>query len=190
MATPKRYPPVKPICGVLYADPEAWRLARGRLEEAFGSIESETEPVPFVHTAYYESEMGPTHRLYLAFERLRPAEFLVEAKWTTNRIETELRRPEGGRRVNLDIGYLSAAKVVLATMKDYGHRIYLGRGVLGDVELHYQSGAFRPWPWTYPDYAEPETRAFFVAVRRRYLEQLRRAGIPATPQEPWVEEER
>ena len=76
------------------------------------------------------------------------------------------------RRVNLDPGYVDQAKLVLATTKDRQHRLYLGRGIYGEVTLRFTGGRFEPWEWTYPDYRTPEYRVFFETVRRRYRQQL------------------
>jgi hypothetical protein len=78
----------------------------------------------------------------------------------------------GRRRVDVDPGYLTRTKLVLATTKDYAHRVYLGRGIYAEVTLSYRQGAFHPWPWTYPDYASPEYAPQLEAMRRLYLRQL------------------
>jgi len=62
---------------------------------------------------------------------------------------------------------------VLATTKNYAHRIYLGGGIYAEVTLRYQGGTFRPWPWTYPDYASPPLIAIFNHIRQLYVRQLR-----------------
>ena len=77
------------------------------------------------------------------------------------------------RRVNLDPGYVSLSKMVLATTKDYSHRIYLGQGIYAEVTLHYRHGAFHPWEWTYPDYASQRYLDIFGHIRDIYVAQLR-----------------
>jgi hypothetical protein len=62
---------------------------------------------------------------------------------------------------------------VLATGKNYIHRIYLRKGIYADLTLVFKRGGFVPLEWTYPDYADPEMIESFNAVRSRYLEQLR-----------------
>jgi hypothetical protein len=78
--------------------------------------------------------------------------------------------------VNVDPGYVDRMKLVLATTKDASHRVYIGSGVHGDVELVYQCGTYAPLEWTYPDYREPATLDFFAKVRRDYLAELREAA--------------
>jgi hypothetical protein len=80
---------------------------------------------------------------------------------------------EDRRQVNIDPGYVSLSKLVLATTKNHAHRIYLSDGIYAEVTLHYRDGAFRGYPWTYPDYASSEYCALFQKVRDLYRRQLR-----------------
>ncbi len=82
---------------------------------------------------------------------------------------------KGGRKVNIDPGYLAAAKFVLATGKDYSHRIYLRQGIYGDLTLIFKRGSFQPLSWTYPDYGSPPLLDLINLLRRKYLWQLKRA---------------
>jgi hypothetical protein len=63
--------------------------------------------------------------------------------------------------------------MVLATTKDYSHRIYLGQGIYAEVTLRYRRGAFHPWEWTYPDYGSPRYLEIFAHIRDIYAGQLR-----------------
>ena len=74
------------------------------------------------------------------------------------------------RPINIDPGYVTPAKLVLATTKDRAHRIYLGRGIYAEVTLTYAKKAFQSMPWTYPDYRSEPYRRFFEQVRRDALE--------------------
>lgn len=111
----------------------------------------------------------------VSFQALQMPDYLSEIKLATNYIERDFMEA-GKRRVNLDPGYLTAAKLVLATTKDYSHRLYLGRGIFGDLHLRFEAGTFRPQPWTYPDYQEPFVLEFFNRVRETYLQQLSEAA--------------
>ncbi|OPX20432.1 MAG: hypothetical protein BZ151_03750 [Desulfobacca sp. 4484_104] len=62
---------------------------------------------------------------------------------------------------------------MLATGKNYVHRLYLDQGIYGDLTLVYQQGRFQPLPWTYPDYANPPLLDLLHLVRKKYLWQLR-----------------
>jgi hypothetical protein len=82
-------------------------------------------------------------------------------------------RTATGRRVNIDPGYIAATKLVLASTKDAAHRVYLSDGIYAEATLQFARGSFQPCTYTYRDYAAAEVIAFFNAVRRDYLAQLR-----------------
>ena len=79
---------------------------------------------------------------------------------------------QGRRRVNLDPGYLLLERFVLASGKNFTHRIYIGQGIYADLTLMFQKGAFRTLPWTYPDYAARDMQSFLTQVRRKYAADL------------------
>ena len=175
MSEPREPKPVKLFVAMLYSDPEVYLAARKRLEEIFGPAEMESEAFEFNHTAYYNREMGEGLRKnFIAFDKPVRPENLPEIKLQTNRLEKEFSR-EGKRIVNLDPGYLTLDRVILATGKDAAHRVYMGRGVYADVQLIYRSTGFHPLPWTYPDYRAPSTVDFFNRLRRKCKDQ--RKGI-------------
>jgi hypothetical protein len=93
----------------------------------------------------------------------------------TNDLEEELRPLVGSvkRPVNLDPGYVENAKVVLASTKNFYHRIYLGRGIFAEVTMHFRNNTFQFFPWTYPDYQSREYQEFFLRVRHIYRSQLK-----------------
>lgn len=110
-------------------------------------------------------------RQFISFTRLIFPEQLPVIKLLTNEMEQDLSL-EGRRRVNIDPGYLSLAKVVLATTKDYSHRLYLGQGIYGEVTLTCAKGRFSSFPWTYPDYQTQAYQQFFKETRDIYKMQL------------------
>src|SRR5206468_4219518 len=69
------------------------------------------------------------------------------------------------RPLNLDPGYLTCAKLVLASTKDHAHRIYLDRGIYAEVTLYYKNRAWQAREWTFADYRRPEYHAFFQQAR-------------------------
>ena len=157
----------------------------------FGPVDLESDIFNFDYTDYYAKEMGPgLVRKFFSFARLISPEDLAGIKLKTNEIEEDFARPvrglasNGARRgeakvarpINLDPGYLTSAKVVLATAKDYSHRIYLKGGIYAEATLRYFKGAYQPWPWTYPDYKSPEYLSFFHRLRKIYLAQLAHCG--------------
>ena len=165
---------VKLIASVFTAGGELLDEARIRLSQEFGPIDYESEILPFDHTTYYVAEFGENlKRRFVAFEKLVHPGRLVEIKLLTNALEMEW-AVEGKRRINIDPGYVSHSKLVLATTKNHAHRIYLGQGIYAEVTLHFRDGAFRAWPWTYPDYASPPLIAIFNHIRGLYVKQLRK----------------
>ncbi len=128
---------------------------------------------PFSHTDYYEKEMGRgLSRRFICFKDLISPDDLVDLKHYAFSVEQRQSR-DGRRMVNIDPGYLAQEKIVLATFKNFSHRIYIGRGVYADLTLLYRKGRFVPLEWTFPDYREPEVQSFFKKARERYVEQLR-----------------
>ncbi|NOZ23041.1 MAG: DUF4416 family protein [Planctomycetes bacterium] len=169
--------PVKCFCGMLAGDVSLFDVAAGRLAEQYGEIDAESETFDFDFTDYYKEEMGPgLKKKFVSFRDLIDPIDLVEIKLATNDLESEIAGQAGGsvaRPINLDPGYLTLSKLVLATAKDYSHRLYLGRGIYAEVTLRYQGGRFVDWPWTYPDYKTPEYQAFFKRLRGIYVAQCR-----------------
>jgi len=147
--------------------------AREALCQAWGEVDYESELLPFCHTDYYTAEFGPglVRRIWTFGPLIDPGQ-LAAIKIQTNALEQRW-AVDSQRQVNLDSGYVSPAKLVLATTKNHGHRIYLGEGIYAEVTLQYRDGAFRPWPWTYPDYGTRQYCALFEEIRGRYLAQLR-----------------
>jgi hypothetical protein len=166
--------PVKLIASLLTGESDLLVEVRARLSQVFGPIDFESELLPFDHTDYYSPEFGPgLQRQIVTFERLVDPGILPAIKRQTNDLEQSLLR-DGKRRVNIDPGYVSLGKMVLASTKDHAHRLYLGQGIYGEGTLTYQRGRFRPWPWSYPDYASDPYCSLFDALRKRYKAQLRR----------------
>jgi hypothetical protein len=165
-------PPVKLIVSMFTGDETLLAVARGALVNRFGPIDYQSELLPFHHTDYYAREFGPgLVRQIVAFAELIPLQQLAEIKRATNELELTW-AVDGKRRVNLDPGYVSLGKLVLATTKDYSHRIYLGQGIYAEVTLKYEHGRFQAWPWTYPDYASARYLEIFGEIRRMYADQL------------------
>jgi hypothetical protein len=173
MSQPEVPEPVKPVAAVFSADVEGIAQAAVRLEEIAGQLDYISEEMSFDQTEYYRDEMGgPLVKRFFASERLIDPADLVGIKKECWRLEKEF--TAGDRRmVNIDPGYVSADKLVLATGKSSACRIYLGQGVWADLTLIYQNGDFRTMPWTYPDYASDPVRRVMTDVRKKYLNQLR-----------------
>lgn len=166
--------PVKLLVAVLWADAQALATAIDRMTEHWGPIDVHGADAPFDRTAYYEPEMGMNlQRRLLAFERLVPPESLVDAKLRCNAWEDSDLAEPGGRKVNLDVGYLDHNKVVLASVKFAGQKIHLGQGIYADLVARYEAGKYQPFPWTFPDFKTGRYDADLVAIRALYLGQLK-----------------
>jgi hypothetical protein len=171
--------PVKLICGLLYND-EQW-LQKGLIDlrTEIGEIDFQSETLPFQYTDYYFKEMGePLFRVFVSFEKLIDPSELPMIKVLTNALEERYAFSSGGKRVlNLDPGYLNPTAYILATSKNYSHRIYLGRGVFAQQELLFEKKKIRTLDWTYPDYRSYEYQEILKKIRHLYLQQLK--DLPA-----------
>ena len=123
-------------------------------------------------------------RVFLSFELLIDGGQLPEIKRHTNVLEETLAASDKTvkRPVNLDPGYLEHSKVILASTKNFYHRMYLSRGIFGEVTMHFRNGAYEFFPWTYPDYKSTEYQKFFLELRTIYREQLRRLCVLKNPE--------
>jgi len=146
----------------------AW--AEERAVQEFGPLLFQSEAFDFTETDYYQASMGDSlKKQFLTFEtRLDPGR-LPQIKIDTNDWEQEFADqfecPEP-RPLNLDPGYLTLAKLILASTKDHAHRIYLGQGIYAETTLHYRSKAWQAGPWTFPDYQREDFQAFFTQCRQ------------------------
>ena len=167
---------VKPFCAVTFTPEIKIIEVLTALTPVLSSVEMQSDLFLFDFTDYYESEMGTgLLKQFFVFEGLMHPERLSKIKTTTNELEL-LWQSETGRQVNLDPGYVTGAKLVLASAKDYSHRLYLADGIYGDVQLRFQHGKFVPSEWTYPDYQTESAIQFFETVRKTYVKQEREYG--------------
>jgi hypothetical protein len=174
MSLPQFPKPAKLVISVILMEKQLILPMAEALCKIFGSIDMVSPWFPFDYTSYYEAEMGkPLFRRIIVFHELIQQEALSRIKLATNDIEYGY-LVNGNRQVNLDPGYLVQARFVLATGKDYSHRIYIGNGIYADLTLVYQKGAFRPLPWTYPDYASGDIRAYLFRIRNKYCIDLKK----------------
>ena len=182
-------PPAKLIFGILVTSEQVRLECIDRLVAEFGRLDHQSRVEPFTFTDYYCDEMGDTiYRQYLSAERLIDMGELPAVKHRTNQLEVEMAKVDGiGRRrrqANIDPGYVTQSKLVLATTKDYSHRIYVADGIFAEVTLCYRRpDGFQAFPWSYPDYARQEVYSFFNAVRDTYRRQLRDTDPSKTPNE-------
>lgn len=160
-----------------YLDAIGW--AEQELSQRFGEIGLNSEVLQFEQTKYYEQQMGADLLLKLiAFKELVEPEVLPETKLWTNELEKrylEMAGKSEARPLNLDPGYMTLGKFVLASTKDNSHRIYLGKGVFGEVTLYYAQGGWREREWTYPNYRLCDYQRFLSVCRSALAAQLHTA---------------
>lgn len=160
------------FAGILYRNEEYFSRAKLLLREKFGMILMESRALEWNCSEYYRKELGwPIIRKFLFFKDRMNQLDLPDIKLATNELEDEL-STEGGRNINIDPGYLTLSKVVLASTKNYSHRLYLGKGIFGEVTLVHVGGRYRPHLFTYRDYSDDSCRRIFEEAR----EHLKRMG--------------
>ncbi|QDT03203.1 hypothetical protein K227x_15850 [Rubripirellula lacrimiformis] len=170
--------PVVRICAVITRHPVAHRWAIEKISAAWGAVQKTSQPVPFIAGGFYDDTMGVgLQKTLIAFGDYQDPGGLADWKIQTNDWESEyagLGGHDEPRPINLDVGYLSQAKLVLATIKDRDHRIYLRRGIFAEVTLNYVGKNWQHHRWSYPSYRTDEVADFAGRCRtdlRAYLEQ-------------------
>jgi Domain of unknown function (DUF4416) len=174
MSKPREPKSAKLVIGLFMKDRALFEPLVAELVSEFGALDLVSRWMPFDYTAYYEQEMGtPLFRRLLAFNSLIQQLDLAGIKLATNRLEDQY-ADNGRRRVNIDPGYLLYERFVLASGKNFCHRIYVGQKIYADLTLIYQQGGYETLPWTYPDYADRPIISFLEQVRARYAVDLDR----------------
>jgi hypothetical protein len=166
--------PVKLFVGMLSNDVSLFEKLKKDIESLFGPVDMESPIWQWEHTDYYSKEMGAgLKRKFIFFQRLINPEAIAEIKLKTIELEKQYLNESGGRRINLDPGYLELSKLVLVSTKNYSHRIYLGKGIYGEVTLTYSNNAYQPLLYTYPDFRTKEYLDIFKKVRELYKIQVK-----------------
>lgn len=161
------------IAGFIFKDESILAETEKRLIKKFGKFDFESRILEFTYTDYYEKEFGKNlKRKFISFDDLIAPDKLASIKTLTNRIESKL-SAGNNRRINIDPGYIELSKLVIATTKDYSHRIYLTQGIYAEITLSYRNKSFQYRDWTYPDYKSPEYIAIFNHLREIYARQIR-----------------
>ena len=173
----KEAKPVKLIIGILAADEECCKIAVEAITDEFGKADFVSDVWAFEQTDYYKEQTGEhILRQFVSIEKLIDPGKLAKIKHRTNKLEQELAGKVGSelpRPINLDPGIIEPSKLVLATTKNYSHRIYIGQKMYAEVTLIYDKGHWRPFEYTYPDYRQQRYFDFFGKVRNRLVEQLK-----------------
>lgn len=169
--------PVKLIIGILAANHQCLNASVDMLSAKFGRIDLSSEDWHFDKTDYYNDEMGTRIlRKFVCFEKLIEPGKLAKIKILTNKYEQKLAKSLAlplPRPVNLDPGFIEPSKLVLASTKNFSHRIYIGKKMYAEVTLIYDKRQWRHFVYTFPDYQQQCYFDFFSKVRERLLEQLK-----------------
>ena len=171
--------PVVRFCGLISRHPDAIQWAMEKISKEWGAPVLQSVPIPFEAGGYYRSSMGDDlMKTLVAFEGFLDPAGLADWKLLTNQWEADyasLGRHEETRPLNLDPGYTSQAKLVLATTKDRDHRIYLREGIFAEVTLTYVRKKWEHHRWSYPTYRGAEVASFSQQCRerlRRHLQEV------------------
>ncbi len=149
---------------------EALTWTEQRTSSEFGPLRQKSDAFDFTETDYYQATMGTKlKKQFLVFDKLIDPADLPQIKHATNAMEEEYARLHDhaeSRPLNLDPGYLTLAKLVLASTKDHSHRIYMADGIYAEVTLNYRRKGWQSSDWTYPDYQRDDFQEFFTRCRQ------------------------
>ena len=176
MAIPKPCPFALRLVAIFSRFPAAMDAAAQRIADSWGPIALRSEAFDHAETDYYRREMGVgLKKQFLIVDGFFDLSQLPAMKLESNAWERAIAE-DGGfpaiRPVNIDPGYITLSKLVLASAKDRAHRIYLDKGIYGEECLYYLGGRWHARPWTYPDYRRPDFHAFFLQARKLLKEKL------------------
>ncbi len=179
MGEPTSHPPALLLMAAFSRYDEALDWAKQRAIAQWGPIENESPRFDFAETSYYDATMGTRlKKVFWTFQRpFEPSE-MVEIKLLTNAWEEEYASAAQhgeSRPLNLDPGYLTLGKLVLASTKDFAHRIYLSRGIYAEVTLQYRHHCWEHHRYTFPDYRRADYQQFFSHCREG-LKRMREEG--------------
>ncbi len=176
MGVVKEYPP----CLAMVA---AFSKHESALDWLWQKVTSQLSPIAllspryaFTESKYYRSTMGDglTKQIAMLSNWYDPAELathkLLLHGWESElgeRIDSDVERP-----LNIDPGYMSMTKLVLASTKNREHRLYLRDGIYAEVTLAFRDQQWVPMPWTYPDYQREDFRVFFHECRKHLAKQV------------------
>ena len=185
MGQPTVHSPALLIVAAFSRYGEALDWARRRAENAWGPVVLESPRFVFDDTDYYTRSMGPELRKVFWLFDARDRQFfdpaaLVDVKLATNDWEDEYAAQSShdeSRPLNLDPGYLTLGKLVLASTKDFAHRIYLDRGIYAEITLYYRHRRWEHHQWTFPDYQRTDYQEFFTQCRD-YLKNAETTSNP------------
>ncbi len=171
MARIQKPPKGRLIVSIIYSSWDGLADALKMLERQFGRIDCETMEIPYGGNQYAE-EMGHNlQRRFYSFDRLVERDCLPDAKATCAKIERRLGDLVGDfafRTVNIDPGVATTENVIMASHREFNHRVYLTDGVFAELTLVYAKNRFVRLPWTDLDFCQKEALEFFHRVRQSF----------------------
>jgi len=138
------------------------------LEKQFGRVQYETMEIEYAGDRYAEEMGEQLQRRFYSFEKLIDRDKLPEIKTLCHKMEKQfgdIVHDHPFRTVNIDPGIMTLENVVMASHREYNHRIYLSGGVFAELVLVYSHGRFVRLPWTNGDFCQGEAIEFFLRVR-------------------------
>lgn len=170
---------VTPLVAMLAANPDHFQVARPHLEKLLGPVDLESPLFPFEKTEYYASSMGEgLKRKFFTFTAITDPAALADWKLATNALEEQLKpalqtdgRPE--RPINLDVGYITGAKLVLASTKDFAHRLYLKDGIFAEITMGFRGDSWVSHDFTFPDFKSGIYDDFLKKARDWHLRKVK-----------------
>lgn len=169
MAQPKPPSPTLQLVAIFSRHEAALEWARDKLAAEWGNPALQSARFDHSETSYYEGEMGQgLRKQFLIIDRWYDPADLPKSKHQSNAWEAELAASgtfAEPRPLNIDPGYLTLTKLVLASAKDRAHRIYIADGIYAEECLYYLDHRWQSREWTYPDYQRADFQAFFIEAR-------------------------
>ncbi len=170
--------PIKLFIAITYNDIAVYSQVRKILQKKYGQIDQACNYDFSAFTRFYRKEMGDAlHKTIVSFQPLIEKDETYWLKHYSNNLELEFANQiddSKKRNVNIDPGYLTEAKIILLTTKNYAHRIYIGQGIFAEITLTYRKDSFTTNSWTYPDYKSEQVIHYFNDVRNLFREQLKK----------------
>lgn len=165
--------PVKLFIGMISKDLSLFDGLKEQLKEIYGPLDMESPVWQWKHTDYYLKEMGTgLKRQFVFFRKLINLGSISEIKLRTVELEKQYLNESNERKINLDPGYLDSARVILVSTKDFSHRIYIGKGIYGEVTLIYSGNNYQTLPYTYPDFKTKKCFDIFKKARELYKKDM------------------
>lgn len=171
MARIQKPPKGRLVVSIIYNSLDGLADSLKLLEKHFGRVQCETMELAFTSDKYTEEMGNGLQRRFYSFERLVERDRLPEIKSACHKVEQQLGdlvHDYAFRTVNIDPGILTPDNLVMASHREYNHRVYLRDGVFAELALVYSRGRFVRLPWTVVDFCQGEAIEFFLRVRESF----------------------